>query len=756
MKKLMEIKSNYVVKVFVIVAIFVATMSSSDMVAAKVPDSLFGRNTQPVTSVNAQTIPASSVKVVTLNDIGYSTDETVQGVTVTRTFGMRWPGTWTILSGSSVTIDFSHPQNLASYSSMAVDFNDVRIGSVMLTPDNVDHGKAEFSIPANLIKVGYNALTLQFYMGIHDNYCEDLDNPGVWATIHNSSFFTLSYDIARPTPDLAQYPFPFLTRSEFITNQVTIVTPDKPTIEELDAVAVISAKLGQLNTFYNLNIEVVPESRTATLGSIIGNTIYIGRADHLKILSSEEFPMVKKIGSAISFVALNGDQLAQDDGVLWIDVSPTDAYSVRLFVTGQTDIALDKAARGLANDSVYTRLGGQLGIIQDVPAIVPATQTLQPTMTLEELGYEDETALGTVKQTINYVIPLPGEWQVATEAVLNLHFAHSELLYPQASVLTVLVNDTPVGSDMLTADNAEDGKLSYRIPARLFKIGSNTISVMTDIQLPYDPQDQYYCNKDHYNDAWVTVYSDSTLTLPSGPTSLILNLSNYPAGFTSADDLSDLAFVVPDSSDWETTQAVAWVAARLGRYSRSQELSPNVISSSQVGTTDKPFTSQIFIGRPSENPAIYQLNPILPLPFVEGQDTLQNPEKVAQIVSPTGSDSVGYVQSALTENGEPRLVVSGNSSDGVLWAARALNDQITVDQLKGDVVILNSQDSIYTASLKQQTASPINVIPTPTSGAPGDNFVANSTSWILWIAGGLFLVTLIIILSLSLTTLRKK
>ena len=748
----MNIRSKILKSLVAFFSMLLIVFSITGNVVAKSRGSISLQGTQPTPGVT----PTSPTKIFTLNDIGYSSDETVQGVLVTRTFGIRWPGAWSVLPGNLITLEFSHPDNLASYSSMAVDFNGVRIGSVLLTPENADRGKIELSIPANLIQIGYNSLTLQFYMGIHDNYCEDLENPGVWATIHNSSFFTLSYDAIQPTLDLAQYPFPFLDKSEFVTNQVTIVVPDKPDTDELKAVAMVSAKLGQLNTFYNMNIDVVPESNKTSLNNLIGNVIYIGKAGHLKLLSSEALPITEKTGNEIGFVSLNGNQIAQDDGILWLDVSPSDENSTRLIVTGQTASALDKAGRGLASENVYTRLEGQLGIIQNIPTVAPSTQVIKPTMTLEELGYIDETAFGTEKQTINYVVPLPGEWQVATEAILSLHFAHSELLYPQASVLTVLVNDTPVGSDLLTADNAEDGNLLYRIPARLFEIGSNTISVKTDIQLPYDPEDQYFCNKDYFNEAWVTVYSDSTLTLPSGPTTLVLNLSNYPAGFTSLEDLSDLAFVVPDTSDWVIGQAVTWVAARIGRYSRSQELSPQLISSSQVATADESSRSQIFVGRPSENSAIYQLNSILPLPFVDGEDTLQNPEKVAQIISPTGSDSIGYVQSALTENGEPRLVVTGNSSEGVLWAAHVLSDPVSLDQIRGNVVVLNSLNSIYAASFEQQTAIPSKVMSTPTPNTPGENFTTNSTSWILWLAGGLLLITLIIILSLSVTTLRKK
>jgi hypothetical protein len=308
---------------------------------------------------------------------------------------------------------------------------------------------------------------------------------------------------------------------------------------------------------------------------------------------------------------------------------------------------------------------------------------------------------------------------------------------------------------LLTAENAENGYITHKIPARLFRLGSNTLTIMTDSQLPYDPQDEFFCNKDHYNDAWVTVYSDSTLTLPDGPTSLVLNLKNFPAGFSGAGNLSDFAFIVPDSSDWSTAQAVAWISASLGRYSTSTEFSPNIIQASE-NSIDNATPNQILIGEPSKNPAIYQLNDILPMPFVEGKNTLQNPEKIAQIMSPTGSGSLGYIQSALTTSGQPRLVVTGNSTEGVMWAAKALYDQVTREQLKGDFAVLDSPRSVYAASIAKETVASIENTPAPNDESPIQTITGVSTTWVLWLAGGLFLLTLLIIIIFTLITLRKK
>jgi|GEM_PF-6695350 len=506
-----------------------------------------------------------------------------------------------------------------------------------------------------------------------------------------------------------------------------------------------------------MDLVVIPESATSSPSSVKGNLIYVGLSKNLKLLSSGTYPFIKNTAGKIEFTSQDGKALDQDAGILWEDVSPGDPTAVRLFVTGQTDAGLEKAAKGLSNDSIYVRLTGQLGVILQTPQQLPPVPA-KTSLTLEDLGYTDQIASGTIKQFINYSLRLTGEWRVATEATFNLHFAHSGLLHPQGSVLTLLINDIPVGSDLLTPENAQNGQLTYQIPARLFKIGNNTLSIQTASQLPYDEQDQYFCNKDHFNDAWITIYSDSSLKLPDGPTSLVVDLKNYPDGFTNLSDLSDLAFVVPDSADWSIAQSIAWIAGRLGRYSASPEFNPSIITASNY-KTDNPFTNQILIGEPSKNPAIYQLNSILPLPFATGKNTLENPEKIAQILAPTGSGSIGYIQAAITEKDQPRLVVTGNNTEGVLWSAKALNDQESVDQLKGDLAILDGPGSIYAATLQKPMVAEVEAIPTSSVITPItriETITGTSITWVLWLSGGLFLLTLLIIIIFTLTTLRKK
>ncbi len=738
-------KIHFLIRLGAAIGLFVAAAIQSNQVFAR--------------ALEFSDVQETGNRSITLEELGYLEDETIQGVTASRSFGFHWPASWAVLPGNTVTVQFSHSPMLAEYSSMAVDINFVRIGSVPLTPETADHGQVLLEIPAKLIQPGYNSLTLEFYMGIHTNYCEDAENPGVWVTIHNSSSFNLMYEPGISDLDLSRFPYPFLDNTEFLVNKINLVMPAKPNLAELDALTRISAKLGQLNSSNKMEIEVISEDQAQDQERADpGHFVYIGRSDHLVVLDSPELPFVKHGSNNRTLTTLDGRQIDPNLGVLWIDEVPGSADKARLIVTGKTDEALLLAGRAIANESAYPLLNGQLAIIKSITSPTEIVQPLEPKMVLEKLGYEDITTHGSYQQSVNYVVNLSREWQVLTEASFDLHFAHSELLQSQNSLLTLSVNNKLVGNTRLDENNAADAWITFRIPARLFKIGANELSLVMNPQLQSDPEDPNQCNDDHYYDAWVTVYSDSILTLPTGPTVRTLDLGNYPFGFMENADLSGTEFVVPASPNLDTAQALAWISSGLGRYTTGEESLPEVIAGGDPVAVEQAAAFQILLGEPSQNNSIYQLNDILPLSFIAGSNKPQNPELIPEVMPASQVSSIGYIEAAMTQDGYSRLVVTGNDAQGFKWAARALYDPELMPLLEGDLAILGSQDAIYADTILQAQDTRVET----TSAAPAlpreGDYSNPSARWIVWLAGAIFLITIVIISGtlISSTSKRKK
>jgi len=667
-------------------------------------------------------------RTLTLAELGYSKDETLQGVRATREYGVTLPPTWRVQPENVLVLRFSHSPALRSNSSLVVDWNGTRLGSVLLTAENVKEGTLRVTIPDALIRSGYNALRIETYMGIQDDFCADVDNPAVWVTVHSSSYLQLNFLAQPPETDLGAFPRPFIEPSPLVTNTVTFVLPDAPNIAELTAVATISARLGQLAAWRPLKVDVVAAS---AFDQVTTHRIVIGARERLP--RGLSLPIVKASGAETMFTDLRGDPLPRGAGVLWEQLTPP-RDALMLVVTGDDDAAMLTAARALASTPTAARLSGPLGVVLQVPP-PKGNGTIGQTLTLEELGYRDITAQGSREQTLNYVIPLPMAWQIQEGATLDLHFAHSALLDTSKSSLNVLLNGTPVGSILLTPQTAADGRVTFALPTRLFRMGENSLTLVGNIQVARSTRGTTDCLNAYYREAWLVVYADSRLRIPGAPAALPATLSNYPRAFLGAMDLSDVTFVVPAASNLAIARALAWMTAQLGHWAQGEALAPLVVDAHTAPAT----RYQILLGRPSQNPAIAKLNSVLPQPFQVQSDEPAPVAQVAQVLPPRGA--IGYLQ-ATTIDQQPRLVVTGNSDEGLLWAAEALSTPELLGKLRGDLAILSAAGSLTTLEVRTKESSTALSLAQATPTTDG---TPRMPSWVLALTVGLFFVTLVIL-----------
>ncbi|HEX2981642.1 MAG TPA: cellulose biosynthesis cyclic di-GMP-binding regulatory protein BcsB, partial [Anaerolineaceae bacterium] len=274
----------------------------------------------PNGSALALASPLALEKTATLAELGYLKDETLQGVTASRTYTLSWPDAWEVQPGNTFTVDFTHSPSLETYSSLAVDFNGARLGSILLTPDNADGGSLTVNIPADQVETGYNSVRVVLYMGIHDDRCEDPNNPATWATIQSSSSFKLGYAEKEATADLGAYPAPLIDNSDLLENDVTFVLPEKPTAAELDGMALVSAKLGQLAAWRKVNFHTVAEPQ-ATGEALKGDVIYVGAAERLQKLAAGDLPFTAIVNGKVALKSADGTVIDPKAGMVYMQPS---------------------------------------------------------------------------------------------------------------------------------------------------------------------------------------------------------------------------------------------------------------------------------------------------------------------------------------------------------------------------------------------------------------------------------------------------
>ena len=701
-------------------------------------------------SVNAQTLSDKSSKATfSLKDLGFTSDDEYQGVLVSRNYDIHLPQTWSYEEPVALTIHFSHSPSLNSHSVMAVDWNGMRVDSVLLSSSNSEDGTLTVTIPANLMATGYNKLTIQFYMGIRDDFCEDFDNPALWAVVHNTTSLDLNYTTLTPTLDLHTVQTLLIDPSLVGKNQVTLVLPQSPTAAELDAAALVSAKLGQLADWRSLSIQSLPIDQLKTQAPL-GNAIFIGTAQDLAKIDSTLLP-----GGNVQMKDLTDQAIATDAGVMWLQISPNESSSIWLTLTGGDETGLQKAARAFATTSAFDRLAGQLGIILDVPEVSStdsSSATPELSYSLGQLGYTDIVASGSRQQSSYITFPLQLVFDSEGEAVFKIFFSHSTVINPERSSLDVLVNGIPVASTTLNNKNSENSELDVKIPLRLFKLGDNIIAITSNLQLTKSAAaSTLYCTDKYYSDLWLTVSPESTLIFPANIGQKTANLTGYPNLYWGNSSLANLAFIVPDSIDWSVATTVVQIANRLGRVADGDQLLNMVVpaSQSQAIAAQRPY--QILVGLPAQNQAILQLNDLLPQPFAEDNSTPKPIEGVANISPAAGA--LGYVESLFNKEGQYRLILTGTTSKGLEWVGEALNTPATYKGIKGNLVIASSSTEIATLTIASGTSL---VSDEPTSSNTIKPGILNQfPNWMIWLVAGILILSLGALLITRLLRSRK-
>ena len=611
----------------------------------------------------------------TLEDFGQSADDTYEGVLVSRDYGVNLPANWEYGRDAVLKLKISHSPSLNEKSTMAVDWNDVRVGSVALTADNVDSGVLEIDIPAEDLVQGYNTLHVEFYMGIADDFCEDVDNPAVWAVVHKSTSLTLYPQAASPVLDLNVFPSPFIDSSLLVTNQITLIVPDEPGSGELNALAAVSAALGAISEGWKpLDVQTMTVS-SAKAEKPEGNLIMIGEISELQKLTTD----------------FTVDSNQQDSGVLVEAISPFDPTALLLAVSGSGQAEVEKAGWALTSSDLYPRLSGSTAYILDLPQSDGSQSSSGSAFTLEELGYADSAVYGSRDQQVSYAIPLNALWQENSSAELDLHFIHSSLLAGDQFTLTVAVNDLPVGSVVIHGGDSTDKHETFLLPLSFFETGVNYLYIQSSIQL----SDEYsntlnYCMDDHYNRAWLTIANDSQVSFPSAPDQVTANIASFPYTYFGASDLSQLAFVLPDQPGLADVQALTALAERIGQAADGNSLLPHVLTAVQAAEQEDQYPYQILIGKPLDNAAIIKAGDLLPQPFdiVSGEAL-----SVAELSTiDTSKIGTGYIEVFITENSVPRLVVTGNNDQGLLLAAGQLKDAAKSVLLTGDLAVTTSTE----------------------------------------------------------------
>ncbi|NJN68033.1 MAG: cellulose biosynthesis cyclic di-GMP-binding regulatory protein BcsB [Chloroflexaceae bacterium] len=579
----------------------------------------------------------------------------------------------------------------------------------------------------------------------------DCSHPGSnQFTLHRASFFHLEYQQGPMSLNLAEFPRP-LVQDRLTAETVLLVLPDDYNDADLSAAASVAAAFGRRVegksvvvhpvTAENAPAELLADKSAVIIGTPERNRFLAGLYER-GLLPTTLVPGTAQITTTANL------PIYAEDGVLQLipsEVNPDYAY---LIVTGQTDMAIRRAAQALSAVQPRYGLSGQLSVIQALPGPDPASEQ-KDTFTLNELGYYERPLYGIGTQQVGVSFFVPASWRFTEKPTLDLRYFHSSLLNSAQATLNVLLNENPVGNAPLHPQHQGELQVRVEFSEEDFRMGQhNYLSFESIVNLPED------CIVPVDDAIWMRILGESILHLPhtTGET-LVFPPQNMFSLFTTSQDLSDVWLSLPGNPAPEELDAMVQMARLLGENSGGGGFAPHVsrgaiaqmdplmqslapppaappaaserltatttlttLTTSHLTATTTLTTSHltapapaslesfhlITFGLPTANPVLAELNAHLPQPFVPGTSMLN--QQVGDVVYRLSeSFSLGLVQFLLAPWNQRKAVatVTGTNREGVGWAAGALTDDELSFKLQGDVNFIVGQqiEPIHLAEL---------------------------------------------------------
>lgn len=510
-------------------------------------------------------------------------------------------------------------------------------------------------------------------------------NRGEWGTtaaIHTSSYLSIPHDVVSTTTDLSSLPYP-IYQGSFIPDNAVLLIPDQPTQGELQAAITVQAVMGRLSSG-KLNMKMLTVSQLASDTLAKTNVIFVGNPANFAMLKDAKLP------AEVSGSGFSNPNIAPEDGVLQMIVSPLDNTKVWLVVSGSKDAGMIKAAQALGSEQIRPFGPTNFAIVTNVQAKPSASE--QTDVTLANLGYSEQTYSGFGINYFVYYFDVSSNQSITDGAYFDMYFNSSPLLNFQESGITVTLNDKFVGGVRFSDQTTNITNWKINIPAYMFHAGRNLLLLEVNLSAmsPCITLDSI----------WASVKENSMLHLPSlpsqGSVATEYSLTSYPSNLFPTFDNTGFVLAHDDPTGWSVAGQIAF---DLGKSIGGTVVNPTVVYGDAVPDTFLKEKGLVVVGQPSKLPVMSQLAQSMPAPFPSGKDVANEPSPEFSF-NVSADKPVGYLQVFGSPSNAKYaiLTLSGNSGDGIKAAGYSLLTPTIRGNINGNLAVIYN-NKVITASV---------------------------------------------------------
>ncbi|WNR42321.1 cellulose biosynthesis cyclic di-GMP-binding regulatory protein BcsB [Paenibacillus roseipurpureus] len=605
------------------------------------------------------------------------------GITYTQQY-VQLESYWNVTS-FDIHLDYQISQLLRiERSSVTVFVNGTPIHS--FRPKQEDTGLQQLTIPVpkTALIPGINTIMVQGHLEttspVADHVCLPTDTRDNWLQIAKSSRITVRYVPELNSTRIGDFYERFIGLDTVKNgeNAIAVALDSEPA--ELEAATYALSGLAKANKVTDKPIPLVPYSDALFQQKQM--VILIANYDHLP----EMWKPVR-------------DETDLDQNAL-IQLQEAGGHSV-LVVTSKDAALLVKAGRFIANTSLLSQVSEARIAISNNTEVDTPPVNVSSQMSLTETG---DKLTGDRHREKAYFISLPGNRSIAEGSKLRINYRYARNVDWDRSLVTVLINDSPIGSKKLSTELADADHLELTIPKTLNISGNFTIKVAFDLELK-----NAGCIENQDQMPWAYIEKDSILQLNTKDrTDLLFN--NYPYPFLRDGSYNQVAVVLPDQRDTYLYQTLTNVFNLLGRYAQTNT-GEVLFYQDTVKESLLKGREIIAIGSPQANSIIKVNNRSLYFQYDSAGQGFVSNEKMS--IESSYGKRIGSLQllDSPYEQGYGMLALTGSTPEYTYLASKLIGSEGSLWKVFGDGAVTDKDGHVQAFRFKKTTTKqPSNVI----------------------------------------------
>ncbi|WP_270995067.1 cellulose biosynthesis cyclic di-GMP-binding regulatory protein BcsB [Listeria seeligeri] len=602
----------------------------------------------------------------------FGTDKTAQGKFTTTKQNFTIENYWDVSSAKAKLVYTITQLNEKEISTMTLKINDVAFYS--FRPDKTDKGtrQIEVEIPKDKLKKGVNVLSVEsfVYTDLPDGRCTIDDTPANWLQFDKTSAVNVTYSDKAFKQTIADFGERFTGIDTVKSQQGAVAVLENAGDTELGAALEGLSGFSSANTLEDKNIPFgkYEEANTRNGKNYIA---LFSNYDHLPAAIKSQIKADKKLETEALFQVV------------------TAGNTNTLVVTSKSNAALKKAGKLIANQNYLSQLGtNSKWLTTDEKIDTPANNVDKNT----KLTTSGDKLKGIGHVTQDYFISMPANRSASTGTEVSLDFRYAQNLDFEHSLVTILVNGKPIGSQKLSAKKANGDKVTFQIPSDLNVKGDFSVTVAFDLVLTNN-----YCGFISDSEIpWAYITPESTINLNTTEETDLL-FEQYPYPFVADGDFNNAMVVVPDKLTTEDTDSLANIFNLLGRFHDGNRGSLTAVHAKNWDKAKKD-ANVIAVGTMNNNPVIKNANDDLYFQYDKTGSYFLSNEKIS--IEKNYGKGLGSVQLIKSE-GMQILAVTGPGTTQTELGSELIASKANLAEIYGDGAIVDNDNTIHSYRFKK-------------------------------------------------------